>query len=227
MGKQILKLHGIVLLLCLSLLVCRTEAQNVVRIKVVDAATSESLPGASVVFATLKRGASANADGNVEFKDIPQGRHELKISYVGYMDTVVMIDVPTTMAEVLVGMHASEGELEEIIVSSTRTNRRIEDLPLKVEVLGMEEMDEESALVPGNIASILGDLAVITVQRTNPVNGNDAIRMQGLDQQYTLLAKDGLPLFGGFSGSLGVLSIPLYGPAPVGVWLAPPIPAMI
>jgi iron complex outermembrane receptor protein/outer membrane receptor for ferrienterochelin and colicins len=69
-------------------------------------------------------------------------------------------------------------------------------------------MDEESALVPGNIASILGDLAVITIQRTNPINGNDAIRMQGLDPQYTLLAKDGLPLFGGFSGSLGVLSIP-------------------
>ncbi|MDQ3291508.1 MAG: TonB-dependent receptor, partial [Bacteroidota bacterium] len=48
----------------------------------------------------------------------------------------------------------------------------------------------------------------ITVQRANPVNGNDVIRMQGLDARYTQILRDGLPLYGGFSGSLGVLSIP-------------------
>ncbi len=182
--------------------------QEIVRVKVIDAQNQESLPGASVVFSEAKRGTSTNSEGVAEFKDLPAGPYELHVSYVGYHDSIGMVVIAYPQNDILVALQPAGEELEEVIVSSTRTNRRIEDLPLKVEVLGMEEMDEESALVPGNIASILGDLAVITVQRTNPVNGNDAIRMQGLDQQYTLLAKDGLPLYGGFSGSLGVLSIP-------------------
>lgn len=178
------------------------------KIKVIDAANSEPLPGANVTLTTRGSGSSTDKNGVAELRNLSAGVLELKISFVGFHDTVTTITIPYNLEEFIVQMHAEEEELEEIIVSSTRTNRRIEDLPLKVEVLGLEEMDEESTLVPGNVASILGDLAVITIQRTNPVNGNDAIRMQGLDPQYTLIAKDGLPLYGGFSGSLGVLSIP-------------------
>jgi outer membrane receptor for ferrienterochelin and colicins len=184
-----------------------SRAQQSLKIKVIDAASSESLPGSSVTLENTPNGGTANADGLVELLNLPAGVNNLKVSFIGYKDTLVSITIPHE-AVFIVKLEAAEEELEEIIVSSTRTNKRIEDLPLKVEVLGLEEMDEESALVPGNIASILGDLAVITIQRTNPINGNDAIRMQGLDPQYTLLAKDGLPLYGGFSGSLGVLSIP-------------------
>ena len=185
-----------------------SQAQHSLKVKVMDGTTHEILPGANVVINNTTNGGSTNVDGITELKDLPSGQLEFKISFIGYQDTLVMARIPYEHEMLVVGLTSAEEQLEEIIVSSTRTNSRIEDLPLKVEVLGLEEMDEESALVPGNIASILGDLAVITIQRTNPINGNDAIRMQGFDPQYTLLAKDGLPLFGGFSGSLGVLSIP-------------------
>src|SRR6478609_4633594 len=184
-----------------------SQAQHSLKVKTVDGASSEALPGASVMLQGTSNGSTTNAEGIAELQNLPAGMQEFKISFIGYKDTLVSVSLPHESI-FTVNLSVAEEELEEIIVSSTRTNKRIEDLPLKVEVLGMEEMDEESALVPGNIASILGDLAVITIQRTNPINGNDAIRMQGLDPQYTLLAKDGLPLFGGFSGSLGVLSIP-------------------
>ncbi|HRI78889.1 MAG TPA: TonB-dependent receptor [Cyclobacteriaceae bacterium] len=182
--------------------------QHSLKVKVVDVVDASPLPGANVVQTANNQGNSTDKNGVVEFTNLPAGSLSIKISFVGYRDSTVLVTIPYREPELLIQLHPEEEELEDIIVSSTRTNRRIEDLPLKVEVLGLEEMDEESALVPGNVASILGDLAVITVQRTNPVNGNDAIRMQGLDPQYTLIAKDGLPLYGGFSGSLGVLSIP-------------------
>ena len=183
-------------------------AQHALRVKVIDGATTEPLPGANVKFAQTNKGGSTDKEGVFDISNLEPGKVELEISYVGYRDSLLAITIPYSSSELVVALASAEEELAEIIVSSTRTNRRIEDLPLKVEVLGLEEMDEESALVPGNVASILGDLAVITIQRTNPVNGNDAIRMQGLDPQYTLIARDGLPLYGGFSGSLGALSIP-------------------
>lgn len=99
-------------------------------------------------------------------------------------------------------------DLQEVIISSTRNNSRIEDLPMKVEVLGKEDMIEESGIKPGNVASILGDLSVIHIQNTSAVSGNNAIRMQGLDGKYTQLLRDGLPVYEGLSGNFGVLAIP-------------------
>ncbi|MFB6454887.1 TonB-dependent receptor plug domain-containing protein [Chitinophaga sp. Hz27] len=99
-------------------------------------------------------------------------------------------------------------ELDSVVISSTRTNSRIENLPMKVEVLGKEEMIEESSIKPGNVASILGDLSVIHVQNTSAINGNNAIRMQGLDGKYTQLLRDGLPVYEGLSGNFGILAIP-------------------
>ncbi|MEO7990415.1 MAG: TonB-dependent receptor [Chryseolinea sp.] len=182
-------------------------SQHTLKVKVLDASTAEALPGANVLIMGSGTGGASDKNGMLELKNVSSGELKLRISFIGYHDSLVSVNIP--YEEILViNLAPEEEELEEVIVSSTRTNAHIEDLPLKVEVLGLEEMNEESALVPGNVASILGDLAVITIQRTNPLNGNDAIRMQGLDAQYTLVARDGLPLYGGFSGSLGVLSIP-------------------
>lgn len=99
-------------------------------------------------------------------------------------------------------------DLNEVIISSTRNNSRIADLPMKVEILGREEMTEESGIKPGNVAGILGDLSVIHIQNTSAVNGNNAIRMQGLDGKYTQLLRDGVPVYEGLSGNFGVLAIP-------------------
>ncbi|HET7178080.1 MAG TPA: TonB-dependent receptor [Chryseosolibacter sp.] len=182
-------------------------AQHAIKVKVEDHATGLPLPAATVKIVARSTGALSGENGIAQLRDLPSGDISLVVSFVGYRDTLVSVHVPFE-GILEIGLRPAQENLDEIIVSSTRTDQHIEDLPLKVEVLGQAEMDEESTLVPGNVASILGDLAVITVQRTNPINGNDAIRLQGLDPQYTLIARDGLPLYGGFSGSLGVLSIP-------------------
>ena len=101
-----------------------------------------------------------------------------------------------------------EGESEVIVVSSSRTNSRIEDLPTKVEVLGAEEMHEENGIKPGNIVSLLGDIAGIQIQQTNAATGNADMRIQGLQGKYTQILRDGIPLFGGYSGSFSILQIP-------------------
>lgn len=182
-------------------------SQNVLQVRITDNVSLQTLPGAGVEVLPLSRGAITDGEGMVAFEGLPSGPVSVKVSFVGYRDTLVDVTLP--LSRILeIGLTPVQQQLQEIIVSSTRTDQHIEDLPLKVEVLGLEEMNEESTLVPGNVASLLGDLAVITIQRTNPINGNDAIRMQGLDPGYTLITRDGLPLYGGFSGSLGVLAIP-------------------
>ncbi|MCC6726351.1 MAG: TonB-dependent receptor [Saprospiraceae bacterium] len=184
-------------------------AQQKLRVHVVDMGNRTPLIGATIVLQGTDNGALTDENGLAVFHQLPNGKLTLECSYVGYETKVLEVVIPYTLAQPMeVELAETSTEMEQVIVSSTRTNSRIEDLPMKVEVLGLEELDEEASLVPSGMGSLLGDLAVITIQRTNPVNGNDAVRMQGLDAAYTQLRQDGMPLYGGFSGSLDVLAIP-------------------
>jgi outer membrane receptor for ferrienterochelin and colicins len=97
---------------------------------------------------------------------------------------------------------------EEVIVTATRSNTRVQDEPLRVEVLGREEIEEKLLMTPGDIAMLLSETTGLRVQVTSPGLGAASLRIQGLRGRYTQLLSDGLPLYGGQSGSIGVLQIP-------------------
>jgi outer membrane receptor for ferrienterochelin and colicins len=102
-----------------------------------------------------------------------------------------------------------EAEAEEvIIVQGTRTRRRIQDEPIRVEVIVREEIEEKLLMRPGNIAMLVSETPGIRVQVTSPALGAANIRVQGLEGRYTQLLADGLPLYGGQSSALGLLQIP-------------------
>ncbi len=176
-----------------------------------DSHTKEALIGATVYQkSNPKIGQSTDINGKVIFKNLHNGVTIYVATYVGYNKKEIEIIVPLSAdsQSFIIELDPSLEALDEVIVTSSRTNSRIEDLPIKVEVLGQEDMDEESTMVPGNVSSILGDISIIHIQKTSPVNGNQAIRMQGLDSKYTQILRDGIPLFEGFSGNLGILAIP-------------------
>lgn len=101
--------------------------------------------------------------------------------------------------------HATE--VEDIIVYATRSGRRIEDQPIRVEVVNREEIEEKLLMTPGSIAMLVNETGGVRVQTTSPALGGSNVRMQGMNGRYTQLLADGLPLYGGSSSSLGVLQI--------------------
>ncbi|MBO0951617.1 TonB-dependent receptor [Fibrella forsythiae] len=201
------RLAGLLILWLVSLVV---HAQTV-QLRVEDSLTHQPLAGATVrIQTTLPTGMVADANGLARLTNLRPGNTSLVVSLVGYKDSPYTLTLPLSNPDsvLTIRLAAAEAALEEVVVTATRTNRRIEDLPIKVDVLGQEDMDEEAAVVPGNVGSILGDISIIHVQRTSLATGNQGIRMQGLDPKYTQILRDGLPLFEGFSGNLGVLQIP-------------------
>ena len=99
-------------------------------------------------------------------------------------------------------------KLEPVKVSATRAERRVEDTPLRVEVVDEEEVAEKVAMTPGDVSMLLNETSGLRVQVTSPSLGGAGVRVQGLRGRYTLLLADGLPLHGGQSGGLGLLQIP-------------------
>ena len=94
-----------------------------------------------------------------------------------------------------------------VTVSATRTGGRIEDQPLRVEVLEREEIEEKILMTPGDIVMMLNEMGGMRVQSTSPSLGAASVRVQGMRGRYTRFLSDGLPLFGEVAG-LGLLQIP-------------------
>lgn len=109
---------------------------------------------------------------------------------------------------VVVPLEAAAVEHEGIIVSSTRAERRIEDEPVRVEVIGREEVEEKLLMTPGDISMLLNETAGLRVQPAAASLGGASVRIQGLRGRYTQILSDGLPLYGGQAGALGPLQIP-------------------
>ncbi|MDG2523357.1 TonB-dependent receptor [Caulobacter segnis] len=122
--------------------------------------------------------------------------------------------VPLAVAAVLAPLaqawaqEPSEGEeaVEEVIVQATRTGRRVQDEPIRVEVLSREEIEEKMLMRPGAISMVVAETGGLRVQTTSSSLGASNIRVQGMRGRYTQLLADGLPLYGG--QSIGLLQIP-------------------
>jgi outer membrane receptor for ferrienterochelin and colicins len=186
------------------------NGQNNLNLKITDIQSNDPLVGVAVVQLGTTKGGVTGIDGNAILRGLPNGNIQFVASFVGYKSDTLKVSLPLyNPAEIITIKLMSEAtDLDEAIVTSTRTNARIEDQPTKVEVLGLEEMSEENGIKPASISSLLGDLSVIHIQQTSAVSGGSAVRMQGLDGKYTQLLRDGLPLYEGFSGGLGILQIP-------------------
>jgi outer membrane receptor for ferrienterochelin and colicins len=198
--------NWMLLIVCLVCTVA-VSAQGIFRVTVKDKTTAQVLPGVSVT-PTGGKGIVTNDKGQAVIIDLQAGKHTIQFSSVGYEPFTLTVTLPdTSWHEVL--LTATHKEMEEVtVLASTRNNQRMENSPLKVEVLGKEEMDEENTIKPGNIASILGDISGIQIQQSSAVSGNSNVRIQGLDGRYTQVLRDGMPLFDGFSGGFGIMQIP-------------------
>lgn len=181
-------------------------AQDSLRLHLVDSSSHLPLAGVSISI-NGQLIALSDSSGTARFPLVTGAK--ISLSHTGYQSKTLSVKAFPSNEMISIAMIPFELKLDEVIVvSSTRNNQPIENSPLKVEVLGREEMDEENTIKPSGIASILGDVSGIQVQQSSSTSGNSNIRIQGLDGRYTQVLKDGMPLYDGFSAGFGILSIP-------------------
>jgi len=184
------------------------KAQNTFKALLKDEATKDPLMYANVVLENTTNGAATDSTGFVKLQNIPNGKQSIIFSYVGYRTKEKTFKFPINQKTPIVITLEKLADLQEVVVYSTRTNNHIEEIPTRVEVLGNEEVVEETAINPGNISKLLGETSGIQVQNTSAISGNVSFRIQGLPGKYTQLLQDGFPVYSGFSSGLSLLQIP-------------------
>jgi outer membrane receptor protein involved in Fe transport len=172
-----------------------------------DSLSQAPIIGASVSVPGTGVGAATDVNGRAVLTPAPAAGTRLRMEGLGYRPRLVAVPAGTAPLALVLAPSAQAIE-EEVLVTATRTNSRLEDLPTRVEVIGEEELTEENGIKPGNIASLLGDIAGTQIQPTSPTTGNADLRIQGLPGRYSQILRDGLQLLGGYAGSFGILQIP-------------------
>lgn len=190
------------------LLIYSAWAQNDFKAIIKDSETHELLVGATATIKGTTNGATADANGLIEIKNIADGNQVLEFRYIGYQPRIETFQFPlesTTPIEIL--LTADSEEMEAIIITATRSSRTIEDIPTRVEAISGEELAEKGNMKPGDIRMLLNESTGIQTQQTSATSYNSSIRIQGLDGKYTQILRDGMPLYSGFSGGLSLLQI--------------------
>ena len=183
-------------------------SQNTFKAFIKDSSTEEPLIGATVVLKGTNNGSISDTTGLVEFNDIPDGQQILVFSYVGYKQRVDTLIFSLRSSETpIIFMESASEEMEEVVISSTRSSRTIGNIPTRAEFIAGEELDEKGNMKPGDIRMMLNESTGIQTQQTSATSYNSSIRIQGLDGKYTQILKDGMPLYSGFSGGLSLLQI--------------------
>jgi outer membrane receptor for ferrienterochelin and colicins len=161
----------------------------------------------AAVQAGAARGVTGN-DGRVTLT-VPAGKVDVIATRAGFDPAAAPIDVTAGVESRIDIELQPQSEIEEtVVVTATRAERRIQDEPLRVEVVPPDEVEEKVAMAPGDVSMLLAETNGLRVQSTSPSVGGASIRIQGLSGRYTQVLADGLPLYGGQSGSVGILQIP-------------------
>ena len=186
------------------------EAQHAVNVFIKDAASKEAVGGATVSIPKTGKTVVADKDGKAVIERLSEGTVTFIVSAVGYEKTSKTLILPLANGEspVIFYIAPSHHEMEEVVVSSTRTGRTIGNVPTRVEVIDLEEIEEKNNMRPSNVSMILHESTGIQMQQTSPTSLNSSIRIQGLDGRYTQLLKDGYSNFGNFASGLSIMEIP-------------------
>jgi outer membrane receptor for ferrienterochelin and colicins len=88
-------------------------------------------------------------------------------------------------------------QLEEVVITATRTVRQLSSVPLAVTLISNKEIKKTGITRLKNILQEQTGIVFVT-----DASGFEGIQMQGLNAAYTLVLIDGVPLVGRSSGTL-------------------------
>lgn len=184
-------------------------AQNTFKAVIKDSETNEPLIGSTAILSGTTIGATADIDGLITLTHIPNGKQIIEFHYIGYETKKDTLEFPLTTSDLIeIFLKSNANELDEVVISSTRSTRTIQNIPTRIEFIGSEELDEKGNMKAGDIRILLSESTGIQTQQTSATSANASIRIQGLDGRYTQILKDGFPLYAGAASGLGLLQTP-------------------
>jgi iron complex outermembrane receptor protein len=157
--------------------------------RVYDSKTAAPLVGASVWIESLGKGAVTDTDGKFTLLRVPNGKQEIRVSYVGYETLRKSVELPLA-ASLEVGLESKDFLSEEFIVSATRASG---STPSTFSTVDKSEIAKRNL---GQDIPILLNFSPSVVSHSDAGAGvgYTGIRIRGADQTRINATINGIPL---------------------------------
>jgi outer membrane receptor for ferrienterochelin and colicins len=171
-----------------------------------------SAEGANLEFANavlLKTSYSATSDstGNFTIENIPSGKYQLRVSYVGYENYQTEVTIDNNKQTVVsISLIPLASKLKEVVVTgSLKEVQKIESVT-PIDVYASKYFLKNPS---SNIFESLNSVNGIFADIDNGVSNTVDVQINGLEGNYTMFLIDGVPALNGMSGLYALSSFPM------------------
>ena len=153
--------------------------------KVTDESTGQALQGASVYFPELKKGVTANEQGNYQI-NLPVGNYIIEVSYVGYSLVTINVAITTNTEKNFTLNHAVIENANATVTSFIRATSS-KKTPTPINVIRKDDLFKSAST---NFIDALSKTPGVTQLSTGPAISKPVIR--GLGYNRVVVLNDGV-----------------------------------
>ena len=173
---------------------------------VVDAATGEHLSYVTVVLEGTPTGTATDATGHYLLRNLRAGTYNVVVEAIGYKTATKKVTiVKGAMVELNFAIESMPLTLDQVVITSSRSERLKQEAPSLVSVIGAETF---SRVASNSLSGGLVFQPGVRVENTCQNCGFPQVRINGLDGKYSQILVDSHPLFSSLTGVYGLEQIP-------------------
>lgn len=164
--------------------------------KLLDAQQKTPIAGATITIVDIGKILASKTDGSFSVENLKEGKYTFRFSSVGYNSLETRILIPTDSI-INIQMEPSVEDLETVVVTGTRSEKRLKDAPVLTQVIHPER------LRASGITTVSAALQheVPGVEFAN-FNSRPKITFQGMNAKYLLFLVDGERIAGEMDGDI-------------------------
>ena len=173
---------------------------------VIDKRTGEHLPYVAIGLRGTTIGTTTDATGHYFLKNLPEGKFTIVVKYIGYENQEYDVEIKKgDTQEVNFELQESNISLDEVVISSSRTETPRRIAPSLVNVLDMKVFERT------NSTTVIEGLSFqpgLRIENNCQNCGLTQVRMNGLDGAYSQILVDSRPIFSSLAAVYGLEQIP-------------------
>lgn len=147
------------------------------------------LPGVNIRVDNSLNGGTTNIKGEFSISNLPEGKHTLNFSYVGYETQKYATE--GSQSGIRIVLKESHNRLSQVVVTGTGTHRRMSDSPVPITVITAKDISNSNA------SSFEDALTKLSPNISTYTNGmGTTMSLNGINEDYLLILENGRRLSG-------------------------------
>lgn len=170
-----------------------------------DKDTKEHIPYATITVKGTKIATATDVSGHFKIANLPLGKQTVIANFVGYKPQEIEVDMSKGKGtEVYFELEEDNFNLEQVVVTGTRTKHYVKNVPIRTEVVTSQALKSKNAW---NVFDALEGVPGIRVENQCQFCNFTMVRMQGLGAEHTQVLINGQPIYSGLASVYGLEQI--------------------